>query len=564
MAGQAGLSDWRTGSRAPARPPSVRSDPAPARDPAAGCPYGSAVVGPASRPCPSGAGSSQAAWACCLPPCALPAASPFASPSPGEPLTAAAEGSGESGLQAETDVLIVGGGVCGAALLFELARYSDLPRLTLIERRDRLAQVNSRANNNSQTIHCGDIETNYSLEKALAVKRTADMIGRYAELLEPAEAERCVFRTPKMVLAVGERECEFLRQRFATFSPHFTAMEWLEAEQIAAWEPAVALIDGAPRPEPIAAIGIRCSPTAVDYEALTESFLDQSRKALAGSQRQLDLRLGTTVRQILPEGPDPEAPVSFRVEIETAAGRHWLRARQVVVNAGAHSLLLAQRLGFGLQYSCLPVAGSFYFTPELLRGKVYTVQNDRLPFAAIHGDPDVRAAGKTRFGPTALPLPLLERDRWGSFWQFLRVLRLDLAVLAVLWQLFGDGMIRNYILRNLLFELPWLRRRLFLRDARKIVPAMRLEDLRFAEGYGGIRPQLIDKQQRRLMLGEVSIPAVDGLIFHVTPSPGGTCCLGIASRDLKVMEQRLGCRIDWERLRRELDGEPAADPIRPS
>ena len=38
-----------------------------------------------------------------------------------------------------------------------------------------------------------------------------------------------------------------------------------------------------------------------------------------------------------------------------------LRARHVVVNAGAHSLLMAQQLGFGLEYSCLPVAGSFYF-----------------------------------------------------------------------------------------------------------------------------------------------------------------------------------------------------------
>jgi malate dehydrogenase (quinone) len=67
---------------------------------------------------------------------------------------------------AETDVLIIGGGVCGTALLFELARYTDLGHLTLVERYDQLAQVNSRATNNSQTIHCGDIETNYSLEKA--------------------------------------------------------------------------------------------------------------------------------------------------------------------------------------------------------------------------------------------------------------------------------------------------------------------------------------------------------------------------------------------------------------
>jgi malate dehydrogenase (quinone) len=463
----------------------------------------------------------------------------------------------------DVDVLIVGGGVCGTALLFELARYTDLERVALVERYDRLARVNSRATNNSQTIHCGDIETNYSLEKALAVKRTAEMIVHYAELLDPETRERCVFRTQKMVLAVGERECLLLQERFRRFAPHFPAMELLDKQQIAAWEPQVAMVNGELRSEPLAAIGIRRTYTAVDYGELAESFVEQASRAMverpasSGGTRQLDLHLGTTVETITPEGD------RFRVRLRpNPGGSHSgdgqareLMARHVVVNAGAHSLLMAQKMGFGLQYSCLPVAGSFYFTPDLLNGKVYTVQNDKLPFAAIHGDPDVRTAGKTRFGPTALLLPRLERYRPDSFWEFLKVLRLDLAVLTVLWELLANADIRDYIVRNLLFEVPWLRRRLFLADARKIVPGMKLADLRFAEGYGGVRPQLIDKVNRRLMLGEASIPAMPGLVFNVTPSPGGTCCLGNAARDLEAICERLGCRFDRERLNRELYGE---------
>ncbi|MEB3266552.1 MAG: FAD-dependent oxidoreductase [Cyanobacteriota bacterium] len=461
------------------------------------------------------------------------------------------------GDELQTDVLIVGGGVCGTALLFCLARYTDVGHITLLERQQELAQVNSKATSNSQTIHCGDIETNYSLEKAISVKRTAEMIGRYADLLEPQERQRCVFHTQKMVLAVGDGECERLRERFDRFVPHFPAMQWLEKEHIAAWEPAVALVNGQPRPEAIAAIGIRGEATAVDYEALSQSFVTQARRDIASTPRTIDLRLGTVVERITPHDG------AFLVHCRPTAGgeRLAIRARQVVVNAGAHSLLMAQQLGHGLEYSCLPVAGSFYFTPDLLRGKVYTVQNDRLPFAAIHGDPDVRAPGLTRFGPTALVLPLLERRRWSSFWEFLRVLRLDLAVLAVFWHLLGVADIRNYLVRNLLFEVPWLRRRLFLADARKIVPGLQLEDLRFAEGYGGVRPQLIDRRQRRLMLGEVSIPARDGLIFNVTPSPGGTCCLGNAERDLAQIAAQLGCQVDQGRLERELHGTPV--PVRP-
>ncbi|MCP9777152.1 FAD-dependent oxidoreductase [Cyanobium sp. Tous-M-B4] len=462
------------------------------------------------------------------------------------------------------DVLIVGGGVCGTALLFELARYTDLGRILLVERYDALARVNSKATNNSQTIHCGDIETNYTLEKAVRVKRTAEMIVNYAELLDPASRERCVFRTPKMVLGVGERECTFLRERFERFSPHFPAMELLEKPQIAEWEPQVGLVQGELRPEELVAIGIRRTYTAVDYEELSASFVAQAeaavaqaKKGVAGSERQLKVQLGTSVVAITPEGDGYRVELAPTPGCSSAAGEapRSVRARHVVVNAGAHSLLMAQRMGYGLEYSCLPVAGSFYFTPDLLRGKVYTVQNDKLPFAAIHGDPDVRAPGKTRFGPTALLLPLLERYKPASFWEFLKVLRLDWAVLAVFWQLFRIADIRNYIFKNLLFEVPWLRRRLFLADARKIVPDMRLEDLSFAEGYGGVRPQLIDKANRKLMLGEASIAARPGLVFNVTPSPGGTCCLGNAARDLEAIVERLGCSFDRQRLARELYGE---------
>lgn len=459
------------------------------------------------------------------------------------------------------DVVIVGGGVCGTALLFELARYTDLQHLLLVERYEQLAQVNSRATNNSQTIHCGDIETNYTLEKAIRVKRTAEMIVHYAELLDPESRARCVFRTPKMVLGVGDAECRFLRSRFETFSPHFPAMELLDKEDIAAWEPQVAHRNGQLRSEDLVAIGIRSAYTAVDYEALSESFVQQARSAVAGSDRQLAVQMGTRVERILVESNGASAgsddTTTFLVTLAPTSGgaaRRQVRARHVVVNAGAHSLLMAQQMGYGLEYSCLPVAGSFYFTPNLLKGKVYTVQNDKLPFAAIHGDPDVRAPGKTRFGPTALLLPLLERYKPASFWEFLKVLRLDWAVMTVFWQLFKVSDIRNYIIKNLLFEVPWLRRWLFLADARKIVPDMTLDDLSFAEGYGGVRPQLINKHEQRLMLGEARIQARPGLVFNVTPSPGGTCCLGNGATDVEAIVERLGCRFDRERLESELYG----------
>ena len=119
-------------------------------------------------------------------------------------------------------------------------------------------------------------------------------------------------------------------------------------------------------------------------------------------------------------------------------------------------------------------------------------------------------------------------------------------------------------MRNLLYEVPGLRRRLFLEDVRKIVPDLQLDDLRFAKGYGGVRPQLIDKKERKLMLGEVSVPAIPGLLFNVTPSPGGTCCLGNAVRDAQAIVDHLGARLDQDLVERELcNGSPPPPPPSP-
>lgn len=55
------------------------------------------------------------------------------------------------------DVLIIGGGISGSALLYLLARYTDLQTIALLEKYPTIASINSHGSNNSQTLHCGDI-----------------------------------------------------------------------------------------------------------------------------------------------------------------------------------------------------------------------------------------------------------------------------------------------------------------------------------------------------------------------------------------------------------------------
>ncbi|MAL48786.1 MAG: malate:quinone oxidoreductase [Methylophaga sp.] len=434
-------------------------------------------------------------------------------------------------------VAIIGGGVCGTALLYMLAEYTDLNDIVLLEKYAGVAKVNSNGRNNSQTIHCGDIETNYTLEKATKVKAAAEMLVNFAEDLP--NVDQVIFKYPKMVLGVGEQECRQLRQRYQTFREVFPKMKLLEKSDIATYEPSVVMVNGEMRAEPCVALAVLDDYSAVDYLRLSEAFVD---KAKAKTDKQIQLVFNSEVDDIV-EKDGVFSPVT---------GDKIIQARSVVVSAGGHSLLLAQKMGYGLEFSCLPVAGSFYFTPQILRGKVYTVQNDALPFAAVHGDPDVLVEGKTRFGPTALLLPLLERYNNKTFFDFLRVLRLDSRVMRVFWDLFRIKDIRNYIFKNFLFEVPLLRRWLFLKDARKIVPGLQLKDIEFAKGFGGVRPQLIDKKNAKLLMGEAKINPGTGIVFNMTPSPGGTSCLENAETDMRLIASRLGATINESQLKQTL------------
>ena len=440
----------------------------------------------------------------------------------------------------KTELLIVGGGVSGSALLYTAARYSGLKHVTLVEKNDDLANVNSHGRNNSQTLHRGDIETNYTLEKALYVKQAVDMVVNYALQKEGEGAASLVHKYPKMALGVGEKECDFIRSRYTEFAPHYQGMELFEMGEIASIEPYVVMMrDGRWRKDPVVAMGNRNEYVACDFAALARSFVESAQ---AESSCEIDLKLGGHVEQI--------DEVGDHFVVKTNLGT--IEAENMITCAGGHSLLMAHKMGYGLDYSVLPMGGSFYFTPELLNGKVYTVQNPSLPFAAVHGDVDLLVEGKTRFGPTALALPMLERYQYKSILDFFKVFRLNPDVMAIAKDLLKVKDIRNYFLKNLLYEVPTLQRYLFMKEIRKIVPSITFDEVRYANRFGGIRPQLLDKKARKLVLGEAKIDPGNGIIFNMTPSPGATSCLQNAEKDIRTVCDRLGISFDEDRHREEL------------
>jgi malate dehydrogenase (quinone) len=418
------------------------------------------------------------------------------------------------------DVLIIGGGVVGTALLYTLSRYTDLKNIGLIEKYSDFGLVNSAAYNNSQTLHFGDIETNYSFEKAKSVKRMADMVMKYLESKKNSEDGLTLFsKYSKMVLAVGKNQVEELSKRYPVFSQLFPNLRMIKKDEIGKIEPRV--VEGRDPDQEILALVTEDGYT-VDFKNLCHSFVNNALRENPG----LNIHLNTRLLKILKN--------KDHYSVKTDKGE--FQASVVVVAAGGHSLLIAKSLGYGMNLSVLSMAGSFYTAPKVLNGKVYTIQVPKLPFAAIHGDPEVHNENVTRFGPTAKPIFQLERHNWSTFFEYWKTFGFGFSPVISLLKIIFDKVLFSYIVVNFLYDLPFIGKRLFVKQIRKIVPSIKLSELKYAKGIGGTRPQTVNNTTRKLEMGEAKLTG-DKIIFNITPSPGASTCLGNAYSDTsKIME----------------------------
>jgi len=450
----------------------------------------------------------------------------------------------------EYDLVIVGGGISGASLLYTVATFTDIERVALIEKEREIAAVNSHHTNNSQTLHFGDIETNYTLDKAEKVKEGAEMVAGYLEANDPDREMHS--KRSKMVLAGGDDEVDKLEARYDDegFGDLFPKLEAIGRDEIADIEPKV--VEGRDPNKELLALQTPDGYT-VDYGQVAQAFVDQVRE-----HEGVDVFTGTKVERV------NETEDEFLIETDNAG---WFSADTTVVTAGSHSLQIAKKMGYGEDMSLLPVAGSFFIADEgLLNGKVYTLQMKKLPFAAVHGDAEVHDQNMTRFGPTAKVVPGLERGELSTVADFFDVFEMNLDSFLSYANIMADRILLPFVLENLVYDLPLVGRKTFLPHVQKVVPTVELDEISRAKGFGGIRPQIVDTSTKSLDMGEAKITG-DNIIFNITPSPGASTCLKNAMRDAQqLMEFFDGdYEFDEEGFRRatidnfprEVEAEPA-------
>lgn len=414
--------------------------------------------------------------------------------------------------QRHFDVIIAGGGITGTALLYVLSKYTDVKKIALLEKEDDLGKINTSNFRNSQTLHFGDIETNYKVDKAKIVKEAAEMVEHFVKNIPN---EKLFNKSHSMVLAVGDKEVKILEKRYEDLRDIYPNLKKIGREELEKLEPKI--IDGRDSNTPICAL-MSHSAITIDYAQLAKIFALEVKQKMEN-----EVFYKANIKKII--------KTANGYEIGTNRGNFYTKI--LVVAMGSYSLLYAKKLGYGKEFAILPVIGDYYSSEKrLLNGKVYTVQNPKLPFAAIHGDPNITDQNETRFGPTALSLPILERGSLKSFPDYLRSSGFDFDTLLSVIKIHLDKDVLRFILKNIVYNLPIIGRKEFLKTLKKIIPTISDIDLKKEKGLGGIRPQLVNKKEHKLLMGAAEIVG-DDIIFNITPSPGATACLQNAEKMTK-------------------------------
>ncbi len=430
------------------------------------------------------------------------------------------------------DLIIVGGGITGSAIFYALSKYTNVKDVLLLEKYSDLSTLNSGPASNSQTLHFGDVETNYTYEKSKSVKKAAEYILNYTKTIENSN-KKIIQKCQKMVLGVGEEEIETLDSIYnSNIKELFPGLQNISKKELSRIEPNIVL--GRDKKEKVAALLSNCG-YMVNFSELSKSFISKSKM-----DKNKKIKFNTKVYRIIRDNAENYIII---------ANNGVYKARFVVFCAGIYSLYFAKMLGYDKNISILPVGGGYYYSKRMLNGKVYRVQHGHIPFAAVHADPDITNSKITRYGPTVILGPEIEKGHISTMLDDFKVFDLDLDSLKSLKNIFMDKDINRIIRNNASYTIPIIGKMRFLKnEVQKIIPKMKYSDLWTVNASGGIRPQIIDEKKKSLILGEAKLKE-ENLIFNITPSPGASSCLGSALEDISYISNNLGLefRSDlWE------------------
>lgn len=396
------------------------------------------------------------------------------------------------------DIAIIGGGIVGAATLYQMQERFPNLKILLIEKEDHLAA--HQTGNNSGVIHSG-LYYKPGSKKAINCVKGRKALVAFSEKYKVAH-EVC----GKVVVATDESELPFMEKIFNNGLANNTeGIEKITGEQVREIEP-----------ECIGIAGIRVPCTGiVDYVQATDRMAElalakQAESKVVLNERFEELQQGSGLSTLITD-------------------KNTYQARHFIFCGGLQSDRLAKKDGVELDMQIVGFRGDYYELTEQaihkVRHLIYPVPNPAFPFLGVHFTRMTN--GEIECGPNAVFT--FKREGYGKT-DFDLKDTVDALSYGGTWKLFA---------RHWQFGLDEYKRafskRLFLNRLQRLIPSLSMEDIR--PGRSGVRAMALGPDGE--MIEDFKIEYKDNSI-HVlnAPSPAATACLAIGEDIVEMAKER--------------------------
>lgn len=396
------------------------------------------------------------------------------------------------------DVIIVGGGIVGAATLYKLQEKRPNLRILLIEKENALA--NHQTGNNSGVIHSGIYYTPGSLKAKNCVNGRRELVAFAQE--HKIRHDIC----GKVIAATDPAEFPFMEKIYNNgVANEIEDLRRVTADEIKEIEPFCHSIGG---------LFVGCTGI-IDFRGATEKMAEIATSKQAASQ----VNLGEEAIEFQRVGDTSI--------VTTNKGRY--RANYLIFCGGLQADRLAKKDGVALKEKIVGFRGDYYELTEQAKHKVrhliYPVPNPDFPFLGVHFTRMVD--GSIECGPNAVFT--FKREGYGKT-DFNLKDTADALSYSGTWKLF---------MNNMKFGVNEYRRafskKLFLKTLQRLVPSLTMDDLE--PGRAGVRALLL--RQDGDTRDDFRIEYTDHSI-HVlnAPSPAATASLAIGGQVADMLTER--------------------------
>jgi (S)-2-hydroxyglutarate dehydrogenase len=385
------------------------------------------------------------------------------------------------------DVIVVGGGIVGAATFYKMQKRYPRKEMLLIDKMPVLAD--HQTGNNSGVIHSGLYYKPGSLKAENCVKGRHELVSFAKEYNVPHDV------CGKVVVAANSSEMGSLNKIHALgIENKIEGIELINSDQLRDIEPEC-------RGE--AALWVPCTGI-IDFREATKKMVEVA----IGIQPLSAVHLSEEVLDFNPEGEGT---------LVTTSKAKYL-AKHLIVCGGLQADRLAKKDGVKLREKVVGFRGDYYelndHAKHKVRNLIYPVPNPDFPFLGVHFTRMTN--GEIECGPNAVFT--FKREGYGKTDFNLRDTA-DALGYSGTWKLF---------FKNMSFGINEYRRafskRLFLKTLQHLVPSLTMDDIR--PGRSGVRAMLLNRQGDTG--DDFRIETTDRSI-HVlnAPSPAATAALAI-------------------------------------